>query len=172
MPALFVLDAEIELAGPEGRRRININDFYTGYRRSVMTAGELVTGVHIPLPATDEIFKLYKVSRRKDLDISAFTAAFLLSVEDDVIRECRIACGGVAATIIRLKDVETFLIGAPFEESSFHEAGRIARDSVKPISDVRGSAEYRLQLAENIFRKFFSDADAGRPVLAPLGRGR
>ena len=170
MPALFVLDADIDLAGPEGRRRVNINDYYTGYRRSVMTPGELVVGVHIPLPASDEMFKLYKISRRKDLDISAFTAAIRLRVEDDVIRECRIACGGVAATIVRLKDVETFLIGAPFEESTFHEAGRIARDSVTPISDVRGSAEYRLQLAENIFRKFFADVDASPAPLSLNGK--
>jgi xanthine dehydrogenase small subunit len=135
-----------------------------------MTPGELISGVHIPLPETDDIFKLYKISRRKDLDISAFTAAFRLRVEDGVIREARVAVGGVGPTIVRLPAVETFLIGAPLEESAFHEAGRIARAAVKPISDVRGSADYRLQLTENIFRKFFADVSDSAGELNPTGK--
>ena len=158
MPALFVLDAEIELAGPDGSRRININDFFTGYRRSVMTPAELITAVHIPLPGDGEIFKLYKVSKRKDLDISAFSAAFRMHVIDGRIVESKIAFGGVAATIIRLGDVEAFLTDAKFDEPTLRQAGKLTRDAVKPLSDVRGSAEYRSQLVENIFRKFFAEA--------------
>ena len=160
MPALFVLDAEVELTGPDGLRRININQFYTGYRRSVMTPAELITAVHIPLPTGDEIFKLYKISKRKDLDISAFSAAFWLKIVGGRIVESRIALGGVAATIVRLGDVEAFLTDAPFDESTLRQAGKLARDAVKPLSDVRGSAEYRSQLVENIFRKFHADTAA------------
>ncbi len=68
MPAMFVLNAEIELTGAGGSRRVNINDFYPirGYRKTVMAADELITSVRIPLPAMGEIFKLYKGDFRKE----------------------------------------------------------------------------------------------------------
>jgi xanthine dehydrogenase small subunit len=164
MPALFVLDAQIELTGTGGTRRVNINQFYTGYRKTVMTADEIITGVHIPLPDEESHFKLYKISRRKDLDISAFSAAILLRAEAGKIVECRIAYGGVAATTIRLAGVETYLTNNDFSERSFQEAEILARDEVRPISDVRGSADYRSQLAGNILLKFFNEIESQRRV--------
>jgi xanthine dehydrogenase small subunit len=162
MPALFVLNAEIELTGTSGTRRVNINRFYTGYRKTVMATDEIITGVHIPLPDDECHFKLYKVSRRKDLDISAFSAAILLRVGAGRIIECRIAYGGVAATIVRLPGVEAYLSTNEFCERSFQEAASLARDEVRPISDVRGSADYRSQLAGNILLKFFHEIESQR----------
>ena len=162
MPALYVLDAEIALTGARGARRVNINDFYTGYRKTVMAADELITRVFIPLPGSGELFKLYKVSKRKDLDISAFTAAVRMRVSGGTIEEARIAYGGVGPNIIRLRKTESFLHGRPLDEDVMREAGRIARTEIAPISDVRGGAEYRAQLGQNILRKFFHDVvDAG-----------
>jgi xanthine dehydrogenase small subunit len=157
MPALFVLNADIELVGHTTTRRVNINDFYSGYRKTVMNADELISRVFIPIPPTDEIFKLYKVSRRKDLDISAFTAAIWMKVKADVIREARVAYGGVAPVILRLPKTEAHLIDSPMELATFEQAGRIARTEVKPITDVRGSMDYRLQLSENIMVKLWHD---------------
>ncbi|HEY7091473.1 MAG TPA: FAD binding domain-containing protein [Tepidisphaeraceae bacterium] len=163
MPALFVLNAEIELTGRTSRRRVNINDFYAGYRKTVMNADELITRIFISIPARDEIFKLYKVSRRKDLDISAFTAAIWMKIDDDLIREARVAYGGVAPVILRLPQTEAHLKDAPMELATFEQAGRIARREIKPISDVRGSMDYRLQLAENIMVKLWHEL-AGQTV--------
>jgi xanthine dehydrogenase small subunit len=106
----------------------------------------------------NDILKLYKVSRRKDLDISAFTAAIRLRTSDGHINSATIAYGGVAPTVVRLPRTESFLAGKPITLGTFEEAGRIARGEVKPISDVRGSADYRAQLAENILPKFYFDA--------------
>jgi xanthine dehydrogenase small subunit len=158
MPALFVLDAEVELAGSKGSRRVNINHFYTGYRKTVMASDELITAIHVPLPAKDELFKLYKVSRRKELDISALAAAIRMRVTSGKIVSVRIAYGGVAPTIVRLKTVEDFLIQKDYSEATFSEAAKLARDQVRPISDVRGSADYRRQLAGNILLKFFAES--------------
>jgi xanthine dehydrogenase small subunit len=157
MPAMFVLNAEIELASPTARRRVNINDFYTGYRKTVMQADELLTRVIVPLPAHDELFKVYKVSRRKDLDISAFTAAIWMRREGELITDARIAFGGVGPVILRLPKTEDFFRGKALTETVVREAGRIARSEITPISDVRGSADYRSQLGENIFRKMYAD---------------
>jgi xanthine dehydrogenase small subunit len=156
MPAMFVLDAEIELTGANGARRVNINEFYKGYRTTVAAPDELITRVFIPLPAPSEIFKLYKISRRKDLDISAFTAAIWIKRNGgEVIDDVRIAFGGVGPVILRLKQAETFLRGNALTAESVAEAARIARTEITPISDVRGSKEYRSQLGENILRKFY-----------------
>jgi xanthine dehydrogenase small subunit len=157
MPAPFVLDAEIELTGTKGIRRININRFYTGYRKTVMAADEIITAVHIPLPADDEYFRLYKISRRKDLDISALAAAIRVRVNAGKIADVRIAYGGVGPTIVRMASVEEFLLNKAFNETTFNEAAKLARGEVKPISDVRGSADYRRQLAGNILLKFFAE---------------
>lgn len=157
MPALYVLNAEIELTGVNGSRRVNINDFYTGYKKTVANMDELITRIHLPLPAAGEIFKLYKVSRRRDLDISAFTAAFWMRLDGGAIAEARVAYGGVGPNILRLRRTEQFLLGRPLAYEAMLDAGPIARSEISPISDVRGSAEYRGQLSENILRKFYFD---------------
>ena len=159
MPALFVLNADVELTGRSGARRVNMNDFYTGYRKTVMTPDELITRVIIPLPKRDasEQFRLYKVSKRHDLDISTFTAAFWMRRENGVIGEIRIAYGGVGPVIYRLRKTEEALSGKPLNEGEIESACEIARAEITPISDVRGDAEYRFQLAENVLRKFYFD---------------
>jgi xanthine dehydrogenase small subunit len=156
MPALMVLNAEIEITGTQVRR-VNINDFYTGYRRTVLGPGELVSRVIIPLPAEGDLFKVYKISKRKDLDISSFTAAVWMRTDGDVIGEARIAFGGVGPMILRAKKTEAWLCERQLSEPVMQQAGRIARSEVMPISDVRGSAGYRHRLTENILLKFYRD---------------
>src|SRR5207248_10424928 len=101
LPALYVLNGEVELTGSTGVRRININNFYTGYKRTVMAADELITAVRIPRPRDGEIFRLYKVSKRFDVDISTFTAAISMKLDGSTIADVRIACGGVGPNILR-----------------------------------------------------------------------
>jgi xanthine dehydrogenase small subunit len=154
---------------------VDINDFYTGYKKTVAAPDELITRIHIPLPAADEIFKLYKVSKRKDLDISAFTAAIWMRRSGATVTEARIAYGGVGPNIIRLRKTESFFVGKALNEQTIRKAGEIARQEIAPISDVRGSSEFRAQLGENILRKFFaeldSDGDNGRHTHDGNGNG-
>jgi xanthine dehydrogenase small subunit len=158
MPALYVLNAEVELTGVGGARRVNMNDFYDGYRHNVSRPDELVTRVIIPLPAAGDVFRLYKVSKRKDLDISAFTAAVWMKRNGgETIEDVRIAFGGVGPNIFRMRRTEDSLRGNALTLATAREAGRIARSEISPISDVRGSAEYRAQLGENILRKLYHD---------------
>ncbi|HVX85808.1 MAG TPA: FAD binding domain-containing protein [Phycisphaerae bacterium] len=160
MPAMFVLETEVELTGTNGSRRVNMNDFYTGYRQTVMQPGELVTAVRMRLPAAGELFQVYKISRRKDLDISSFTAAIWGRVSGGRIETMRIAYGGVGPVILRLRKTEAALTGAEFSEATFAAAGAVARSEIAPISDVRGAAAYRLQLAHNILGKFYAQTAA------------
>ncbi|MDX1944011.1 MAG: FAD binding domain-containing protein [Pirellulaceae bacterium] len=166
MPTLFVLNAELELASSTGTRRVNINQFYTGYRQSVMRPDELIARVIVPLPAAGELFRVYKVSKRSDLDIATFAAAIWLQVAGDFIVAARIAYAGVAPTIVRLPQTEAWLSERRLTEATLRQAGRLARGEIHPISDVRGSAEYRALLAENILLKFACEVLADR---APAG---
>jgi len=152
LPYLFVADAQLELAGTSGTRVVPIPSFYRGYKKFDLKPDEIITRVFVPV-VTDTL-KLYKVSRRKDLDISAFTAAIRLRMNGR-IEEARIAYGGVAPTVVRLPKTEAFLTGKAPSGDLFQRAGELARSEVKPITDVRGSADYRLQLAENILSKFW-----------------
>lgn len=166
MPALFALNALVELTGARGSRRANINHFYTGYKQNVLAHDELITRIHIPLPEPGDLFRIYKVSKRLDLDISTFAAAVWARLASGTIADIRIALGGVAPTVRRLPRTEDFLRNAPFTDASFLTAGRIARDEIRPLSDVRGSADYRLLLAENTLARFFADV-APSAALAP-----
>jgi xanthine dehydrogenase small subunit len=155
IPFLFVMNAEIELTGVNSVRKVNINNFYKGYKVLDMKPDEIITRVFVPLDKPDETLKLYKVSKRKDLDISTFTTAILMKEQAGKIENINIAFGGVAATVLRLPETETFLKGKYFTEANFREAGKIARNEISPISDVRGSKDFRWLLAENIFMKFY-----------------
>jgi xanthine dehydrogenase small subunit len=151
LPFLFVAGAELELAGLNGTRRVPVESFYLGYRKLDLRGDEIITRVIIP-PVSDTL-RLYKVSRRKDLDISAFTAAIRLRIVDHTIADARVAYGGVGPIVIRMPKTEQFLAGKPLRLETFERAGSIAASEVSPISDVRGSREYRLLLAENVMAK-------------------
>jgi len=159
LPYLFVAGAVLELNN--GTRSVPIDRFYLGYRKFDLQPDEIITRVRIGI--VRDTLKLYKVSRRKDLDISAFTAAIRLAMTADRIDRAGIAYGGVAPTVIRLPRTEAFLAGKTVTFDTFEHAGRIARDEIKPISDVRGSADYRLQLAENIMAKFWYEVFEDAP---------
>ncbi len=157
LPFFYVTESRLELLGPQGPRSIAVEDFYRGYKETDLRDGELIASVEAPLPTSDETLRLYKMSRRQDLDIASFNAAILLRHDGGIITRARIAYGGVGPTVVRLPETESFLIGKTLSEEVARQAGSLARTEITPISDVRGSAEYRLMLAENVLRKFFYD---------------
>ena len=173
MPALMVLDAQVEITGTAGSRLVSMNAFYTGYRKTVLASDEILTRILIPKPKSGELLRLFKVSKRWDLDISTFTAAFWLNMNTPmqfngngngnghtappIISDARVAYGGVAAVILRLPTTEAYLKGRHLTEETMARAGELARSEIMPISDVRSSADYRLQLAENMPLKLFHD---------------
>jgi len=155
LPFLFVTDASVEVASVKGTRSIGINEIFLGYRKLDMRADEIIASILIPLPSPDETLRLYKVSKRRDLDISTFTAAVRMKVDGERMSGVRIAYGGVAPVVLRLPKTEEYLHTHKVGEETFRSAGAIARSEISPISDMRGSAAFRSQLAENILMKFY-----------------
>lgn len=161
-PFLFIMDAVLEICGSKGSRQVRINDFYKGYKKMDMSSDEFIKAIAIPLPQKDEIVKFYKVSRRKHLDISTNTAAFKLKLSGDKIAEVAIAYGGVAPVILRLPKTEEFLKGKTLSLETMNKAADIAVNEISPISDVRGSQAFRLQLARNLLLKLYYELADGR----------
>ncbi|HEY0159853.1 MAG TPA: FAD binding domain-containing protein [Thermoanaerobaculia bacterium] len=166
LPFLYVMNASLELTGTKGARTVAISDFYVGYKKLALQPDEIITRVFIPLPEGEETLRLYKISKRSHLDISTFTAAMLMKRNDGKIESMRIAYGGVGPMVLRLGQTEEFLSGRPFAQETFAEAGEIARGEIAPITDVRGSKEFRLQLAENIMSRFYFECTSP-PEAAP-----
>jgi xanthine dehydrogenase small subunit len=155
LPVLFILNADIELSGIRSSRWVNINDFYTGYKKTVASDDELISRIRIPRLAHGEVLKVFKISKRRDLDISTFSAAIWMKLSGRNVEDVRIAFGGVGPKITRLPRTEAHLKGQAISIDVFDSAGTMAVAEISPISDVRGSVEYRNKLAANIFRKLY-----------------
>jgi xanthine dehydrogenase small subunit len=136
---------------------VPLTSFYKGYKFFDIQSDEIAIGLMIPPVQEAFVSKFFKVSLRKDLDISAVTFAGLFRIEGSTIQEARIALGGVGPTVVRLPDLEKNMQGAQFTENVFKDAGVKARSMIKPISDLRATDQYRLQVTENLFRKCFEE---------------
>ena len=153
-PLLLALDAMVHLAGPLGRRTVPVSAFFTGYRRTVMTPGDLITMVDIPKP-WPRFARFYKVAKRKIDDISTVAAAMALDLDESGrIFRARFALGGVAATPVLIGDAETAVVGGAWDEAAVERTQRVFDRVLEPISDHRGSARYRLEVSKSLVEKF------------------
>jgi xanthine dehydrogenase small subunit len=163
-PFLLVANTVVHVAGPKKKRKIPLEKFYLGYRRTALKRGEIVTSVEFDIPSTKDSLALYKSSQRKDLDISAVSAAFRIEwskKKKNVIQVARIALGGVAATPIRSFAAEKILQGnSPDPETLSHALNALHR-SITPMDDLRGTQAFRRVLVENLFSKFFREKTNG-----------
>ncbi len=152
-PALIALGAELTLRRGSDRRTMPLEDFFVAYGRQDLQPGEFVESVFVPRPGRSDVVRIVKLSKRFDSDISAVCGAFWLEVEKTVIIRARIAFGGMAGTAKRSPAVEAALTGKPFSASTFEAAAGCLAQDFTPLSDVRGSAAYRLTVAGNLLRR-------------------
>lgn len=152
IPFLLASDATIVAASSKGRRKIPIAEFYLGYKKIALKPYEIVVAIEIPARRSDEFMRLFKVSLRKDLDISAVTFAMKIRQEKKTgkIESARIVFGGVGPTVKRLDYFEEQWTGQRFDRRLFSNLANDIHKHVQPISDVRGSREYRLLLCKNL----------------------
>jgi xanthine dehydrogenase small subunit len=154
-PALLALDASLVLRRGDTRRTVILDDFFSGYRRTVLTPGEFIERIDVPVPAPGEMFRCYKVSKRFDQDISAVCGAFRLRLHDGCVDDIRIGFGGMAATPARARAAEEVLTGRPWTETTVRLAQRAMDNAFSPLSDMRASAAYRRIVARNLLLKCF-----------------
>ncbi len=183
-PCLLALDATLHLASKErGAREVAIASFFTGYRATVLAKDEVVVAIEIPRGVTAGCTReqsSVKVSKRRELDISIVSAAFVVDVDaEGIVQHARIAYGGVAATPLRAYAAEGALVGKQWRAVDVATANTIAgtRAAVAdvlagiytPIDDVRAKKGYRIGLIATLFERFF-DGEHG-PILPPESYG-
>jgi xanthine dehydrogenase small subunit len=168
MPLLIALGAQLVLmAWRKGRvvhRHVPWDRFYTGYRQSLLAPDEVLAWVVVPRPAPGEWLGAYKVSKRKEDDISAVCLAMQLHVQDGHITAARIGAGGVAATPARAVQTEAALIGQPWNEATLSEAQHAIAQEFSPLSDLRASADYRRNILGQLLRRAWLE-NTGHPTV-------
>ena len=161
MPFLITLGASVDLRRGDQMRTLPLEELYLGYQKKALLPGEFVTAVRIPLPQDDCTVASYKISKRFDQDISAVCGAYALKLRDGQIAAARIAYGGMAAIPQRALRTEAALVGQPWSAATIDTAmGQMAAD-YKPLSDMRASSSYRLQVAGNLLQRFYHEHSGG-----------
>ncbi len=158
LPVLTAYNAQIILQSAKGERLVDMDSFITGYRKTVLRKNEIIKGVRIPKINNHALIKSYKISKRKDMDISTVSAAFRLELnKNGLIDSIKIIYGGMAEMTKRAKSVETFLKGKAWKRETVENAMPLFDKDFKPISDARSGAEFRSIAARNLLLKFWGD---------------
>ena len=191
-PLLMALDAQIELRRGERVRRLALADFYTGYLTNQLDPGEFVQALVVLLdqpldqplvlpinapPGPLRHVRAYKISKRFDCDISALCAGFAIELDaaevgagvgpgvgPGVITSVRLAYGGMAATVRRAAGAEAALLGQPWTQASVRAAQVALAHDFTPLSDLRASAVYRMQVAQNLLQRFWLETRRDKPL--------
>jgi xanthine dehydrogenase small subunit len=162
MPLLIALGAHVVLLSACGHREMPLEDFYTGYRKSVLAGDEVLGWVKVPRPVGGgegkEFLRAYKISKRYDDDISAVCLVLRLLLRDGVVAEVGIGAGGVAATPVRARQAEAALRGQPWTAGAAQRAAEALRAEFRPISDMRASAAYRAEVLGNLVQRFWLES--------------
>lgn len=158
LPLLIAYRAQVKLQSINTERSCSLEDFITGYRSTDLQPDELITAISIPIPSPGRIIRSYKVSRRKDLDISTVSAGFSLLSGNGTVQEIILAFGGMAATPIRARLTEQFLLGKPWTEAVVEDAMQMLYREFTPLNDARAEAGYRNLVARNLLMKFYVES--------------
>ena len=153
LPLLLSLNAQVVLQDLKKTKILFLDDFFISYRKTKLKKGQFIRSIKIPL-FKDNTFKAYKISKRFDDDISSVCAAFNLEIVKNKIRSIRIAYGGMAAIPKRAKHCEKILLNSLVTDEIVDKAKKALEKDFKPISDMRASRLYRMEVAKNLLEKF------------------
>lgn len=154
-PALIALDATLHLRKGSKTREIAMADYFVAYGKQDRAVGEFVTGITIPKVADN--LHCYKLSKRFDQDISAVCGCLWIDVTDNIITSARLAYGGMAGTPKRASAAETALIGQAWSEQTIRKGMDAINNDFTPLSDIRASADYRMQTAQNMLLRVWHE---------------
>jgi xanthine dehydrogenase small subunit len=164
MPLLIALGAHVVLMSVRGHREMPLEDFYTGYRKTVLAADEVLAWIKVPRPQPGEFLRAYKISKRYDDDISAVCLVVNLVLDGGKVVKIAIGAGGVAPTPARAVKTQAFLQGRPWTRATAGEAVTQLRAEFQPISDMRASAAYRSRVLGNLMQRFWLESQGVRHI--------
>jgi len=157
-PPLLTFEVEAVIAGPSGRRSVPLMEFFTGPGRTVLAADELLAEVRVPVPPAGTGSAYVRHTPRKQMDIAVVGVAALLTLAGERIERARVALGAVAPTPLRAPQAEALLEGQAASNELFARAAEAATAECSPITDVRGSAEFRQHIVRVMTERTLREA--------------
>ena len=169
-PCLIALGAKLVLRRGQVSRTIGLEDYFIAYGEQDLKAGEFIEEIILPLPTAQQHFKAYKISKRFDQDISALCMGMSFHLENGRITNVRMAYGGMAATPKRALACEASLEGGPWNKAQVEKAMQALEIDFTPLSDMRASEGYRMQVAKNLILKAYLETTEDPPQMRVLGQ--
>jgi len=154
-PGLIATGARLALRSAQGRRVIDLEDYYICYGKQDLRAGECIEKILLPVPPEDQFFATYKICKRFEQDISAVCAAFSLQIENGEVRNARVCYGGMAGIPKRAANCERALNGRQWNQQTINQGMQAMLEDFTPLTDMRASAQYRMKVAQNLLQRFF-----------------
>ncbi len=153
VPLLIALRASCRIAGPDGTREIAVEDFCSSPGRNVLRAGELLVSLQLPAVEPHSGAHYLRFIPRNEMDIAVAGAGVAVVLDDGAFRSARIALSAVAPTPLYVREAGDWLAGKPANRDSINAAAEMAKAAAKPITDMRGTAEYRKHLCAVLTRR-------------------
>jgi len=157
-PPLIAMEAQAVIAGPKGERRVPLSDFFTGVRKTVVGPDELLVEIFVPAPGPHSGGCYIRHTPRRELDIAVVGVAAQVTIANGVCAKARIALAAVAPTPVRATAAEAALEGKALTPELIERAADLAGQAAKPISDQRGSADFRRHLVRILTRRTLTTA--------------
>jgi aerobic carbon-monoxide dehydrogenase medium subunit len=157
-PPLLVLGAKAKTTGVEGEKLVPLEDFFVGPGQTILGQDHLLTEIQIPKMLPHSGGAYLKQKRRQGADLAVVGVAALVVMEEEVLKDVKIALGAVAPTPIRARKAEEILRGRKLDQRLLEKSGHAASDEAKPIDDIRGSADYRRQLVAVLTKRAITQA--------------
>jgi xanthine dehydrogenase small subunit len=152
---LLALEARLCLVKGTAKRELPLKKFFKGYKQLDMKKGEIIEAITFPVPGEGSRFHFEKVSQRKCLDIASCNTAISIKTEGNIIKDIHLSAGGVAPIPLYLEKTCAYLKGKEITDKTLHEVVKVMEQEISPISDVRGSAEYKTLLLRNLIFAHF-----------------
>lgn len=150
-PALLVLEARARIIGPNGEREVLMEEFFLGPGKTCLGGGEMLKEIFVPYTPPSYSGAFMKIGRTS-MDIAKVNIAVLVKISDAKVEDCRIALGAVAPTPMRARRAEEFLRGRELNEDNLRRAGEIVSREIRPITDIRATAEWRREVSKVLTR--------------------
>jgi carbon-monoxide dehydrogenase medium subunit len=159
VPALIAHSVTCKIAGPGGTREVPVEEFCTGPGKNVLEPNEILVSLHFPPPPTGFGARYIRFIPRNEMDIAVVGAGVSVVLDNGTIKSARVSLASVAPTPLFVKGTADALVGhAADDEAAVSEAGRVAKEAARPISDMRGTIEYRRHLCDVLTRRALNTA--------------
>lgn len=159
---LMAYKAKFKLLSTQGEMSVPAEEFFIGPKKTILEPAQLLTQIILPLPSERTYGCWIKIGKRKALSIATITLALVVEMDEDnkTVKDVRTCLGSVAPTPIEIKEIRKKIIGKDFNQLDFAELGQIVEDKISPIDDIRGTREYRKDVAKNIMINALEEIDS------------